>query len=362
MKLSGAVLDRALQQWPNQLRLALLYGPDQALVDERARTLGRQAVRDLTDPFQVVDLTVDDVVQAPSRLADEAAAYSLMGGRRLVRLRQATADALPAILLVLEGPPSDTMVVVTAGDLDAKSRLRQSAETHPAIGAIACYPEDSGSLARHLALELQQQGVTITPAALDRVVAGAGAERDIARQELAKLVLFAHDRAGPITEDDVVAVGADYGSAGIDALVDAVAGRKPALAVAQLRRLDAEGESGIRLVQAVARRFLQLHEARAAITGGTSLESLGPQLFGKMAWKQLPMFRSQLEQWPPQAVATALRRLLEAEQAARLSGADGDRVCAQALLGLAAAGRAPQKPERGEVRRRQSSSSSSSER
>ena len=48
---------------------------------------------DLRDPFRVAELTAAALAADPARLADEAAQISLMGGRRVVRVREA-GDAL----------------------------------------------------------------------------------------------------------------------------------------------------------------------------------------------------------------------------------------------------------------------------
>ena len=46
-------------------------------------------VPDLTDPFRVTDLDEQTLDSDPARLFDEAAAMSMLGGRRVVRVRGA---------------------------------------------------------------------------------------------------------------------------------------------------------------------------------------------------------------------------------------------------------------------------------
>ena len=72
---------------PPGLVAALIYGPDQGLVRERADKLARTVVPDLSDPFRVADLDESALGADPARLADEAAALSMLGGRRVVRVR-----------------------------------------------------------------------------------------------------------------------------------------------------------------------------------------------------------------------------------------------------------------------------------
>ena len=77
------------------LRAVLVYGPDAGLVRERVEALVKAAAEDPADPFRVSELGAREIVEDPARLGDEAAALSLSGGRRAVRLRQAGDDLAP---------------------------------------------------------------------------------------------------------------------------------------------------------------------------------------------------------------------------------------------------------------------------
>jgi hypothetical protein len=72
----------------------LLHGKDRGGVRERADILARVITPDLNDPFNVAMLTETDLDQ-PGRLEEELTALSMMGGRRLVRLRLTGERAAP---------------------------------------------------------------------------------------------------------------------------------------------------------------------------------------------------------------------------------------------------------------------------
>ncbi len=79
----------------SSLRAVLVYGPDAGLVCERVEALVKAVAEDPADPFRVSELGAPEIVDDPARLGDEAAALSLSGGRRAVRLRQAGDDLAP---------------------------------------------------------------------------------------------------------------------------------------------------------------------------------------------------------------------------------------------------------------------------
>ena len=93
MKLASSRISAFLQRPDPEIRTVLVYGPDDGLVRERAGLLARSVCPDLKDPFRVAELAGATLAADPARLADEAAQLSLIGGRRVVRVRGAT-DAL----------------------------------------------------------------------------------------------------------------------------------------------------------------------------------------------------------------------------------------------------------------------------
>ncbi len=71
--------DKYVVSPPKGLMMALVYGPDAGLVQERAEKLLKTVTPDLTDPFNTADLNEATLLADPARLADEAAAISMMG-------------------------------------------------------------------------------------------------------------------------------------------------------------------------------------------------------------------------------------------------------------------------------------------
>src|SRR5262245_29657708 len=141
MKLPPARVAAFLQRPDREIRAVLLYGPDAGLVSERANVLARTVCPDLNDPFRVTDLVGSVLAADPARLADESAQMSLMGGRRVIRVREA-ADRLARLFGDFLGTaPGDAMVVVEAGDLPGSSSLRRVFDAAPRGAAIGCYPD-----------------------------------------------------------------------------------------------------------------------------------------------------------------------------------------------------------------------------
>src|SRR5471032_3147997 len=99
--------DRFAAGPPKGLRVALVFGPDAGLVQERTEKLLKSVTPDLTDPFNVADLNEAPLLADPARLADEAAAISMMGGQRVVRVRGAGNALAKLFERFLDDPAGD---------------------------------------------------------------------------------------------------------------------------------------------------------------------------------------------------------------------------------------------------------------
>ncbi len=126
-------------------------------------------------------------------MADEAASLPLTGGRRVVRVREATDAAADAVTGVLK-VPAPALVVLEAPGLATRSRLRTLVEAAPDGAAIGCYPEEGRALDDTIRAVLTELGVTIEPDALSWLTAQLGADRASTRQEAEKLALVCRAR------------------------------------------------------------------------------------------------------------------------------------------------------------------------
>src|SRR3546814_14666767 len=75
-------------------------------------------------------------------------ALALTGGRRATRSRDAGDGAATAVKQVLEGPETDNLAVLEAGDLGPRSPLRKLCEAASNAAAVPCYLADAEATAR----------------------------------------------------------------------------------------------------------------------------------------------------------------------------------------------------------------------
>lgn len=335
MKLAPARLAAFLAAPDPTMRAALVYGGDAGLVRERADRLARAIVADPKDAFRVADLAATALSADPARLWDEAAALSLVGGRRLVRVREAS-DGVGALFerFLRDLPPGDSVVVVEAGELAARSSLRRAFESAAAAVAIACYADGRRELEALAREVLGAHKVTASGEAMAYLATHLGSDRLLSRGELEKLALYAGDGSAVGLEEVRASIG-DSAALDLDDIVLAAAEGDVAQVERALERAFQEGEMPVTVIRAAMRHFQRLSLLAARLAQGMSeedaLRSLRPPLFFRVQDR----VRRQIRLWPESHVTKALTVLLEAEINAKRTGLPADAICRDALLRLA---------------------------
>jgi len=341
MKITARQADAFLRAPDPAVRAVLVYGPDAGLVRERAETLARGVVADLSDPFLVSDLSGDAVTGDPARLHDEAAALALTGGRRVVRVRDCSDSVARAAENLLAGPASDSLTVLQAGDLGPRSTLRRLFESAKDAAALPCYADDTRDIDRLIHDVLGADGSDVTPEAVSYLSANLGADRGLSRSELEKLAVYAGP-GGRVTLEDATAVVGDSAALSLEDLVYAVADGAIETLDARFARLIQEGIAPVRILRAVASHMLRLQVTGARMAGGDpadrAMKALRPPIF----YQRTRQFERQLGVWRAQRVGRALDLLLEAERRCKSTGMPDEAVCGRVLLQVSALGRRPQ--------------------
>jgi DNA polymerase-3 subunit delta len=334
-----------LARWPESLRLLLLAGPDESSSTAHAQAT-IAALSDAADPMAVTLLGADQLKADPGRLADEAAAIAMFGGRRVIRVDAGGSatdaeQATEAVRLLLAAPAGSggNPVVMVAGDLGKTSALRRLVETAPDARILLSYsmtPREAEAWATDHARSL---GLALAPGVAPRLAEAAALDIGIMGRELEKFALYlgatpdagAPQRLEPAHLD---ALGAGLGEEDMGALMAAILAGNRVETVRQLGLLP-PGD-GIRLTRQLARKLMQLLELRQAIDAGASPESAAKALRPPLFWRDAQPMAAAAARWPQPMIARALASLLAAEAGIKAPASPGDMLALQPVALMAA--------------------------
>lgn len=332
--------DRFLERPPKAIVAALIFGPDQGLVRERAESLAKSVVPDLTDAFRVTELDEAILNADPARLSDEAAAISMLGGRRVVRVRSAGNMVAKVFESFLDDPKGDALVVVESGDLPKSSALRKAFEQADNGAAIACYADSARDLGEVVRSALKRNGLTISEQALEDAVSRLGSDRGITRREIEKLALYMHGKKR-VEIDDVRAIMGDEAEAQVDEVCDAAGeGDLKRLDLA-LERLWSEGASATSILRPALSHFQRLLQVKAASERGESVDAAMKRGWPQIHFSRTASFKRQVARRNEANLFNVCDLLLETEALTRTTGIPSEAVTSRAFFNIAATAASP---------------------
>lgn len=320
------------------VRVVLVYGPDRGLMQERVEKIGLSVVADLNDPFNVAVLRCAQLGDDPARLNDEAFAISMMGGKRLIRVEDAADSLTPLLKAYLAAPAAEALIVLSAGEMGARSSLRKLCEAAPNAAALPCYLAEAGNIQTMIRQETQAAGFGIDGDACAWLAQQLTGDHQIARMEIAKLTLYMVNTppGTKISLDNVQACCGQGGEKSLDDLVFSTGGGNPDLAMRSFRQMSDEGMPLIVILRSLQNHFRRLHYVKSLMQSGLSLDAAIAQLNPKIFFKWDAPFRAQVNRWPMAALEGLLMRLAQLEADCKKTGTPDETLTAQAILSLAA--------------------------
>ncbi len=325
------------------IRAVLIHGADQGLVRERSNLLLGGVVDDPRDPFRVCDLTGDEAARDPARLREEAVSLSMTGGRRVVRVRGAADGFATTMAEVMKLPTGDTLILVEAGELAARSKLRSTFERAKDAAALACYRDEGRVLESVIADELSRQGITADGDARRLLESCLGGDRMQTRNEIAKLALYV-GTGQRATANDVENVVADSSFLSLDRIAYSVSSGNLDDLDRCLERALANREEPTIILAAVRRHLTQLELVLALKERGVN-EAQAMNSARVLHFRAENALKAAGRRWNAPLVRRARDYLFDAEARCRLPGMPDTTICRRTLFDVArtAAGNRPRR-------------------
>ena len=318
--------------------IVLVYGPDAGLVRERVDALVRASVDDPNDPFALARIEGEELTANPARLIEEALTVPLFGGRRAVLVRAGARNIAAALEPVLAQPSNDCRVIIEAGDLKKSSPLRALCEKAKAAAALPCYADNDAAVARLIDDEMREAKLSIAPDARATLVSLLGGDRLASRNEIRKLILYAHGKER-IELVDVMAVVSDASEMALDGVLDAAFAGRTGETETEFAKARAGGSSPAAILSAAIRHVANLHKMRLAIDGGDSAEFAMKRAAPPVHFTREKQVADALRAFSAPRLLRAMAQLADASLEARRNAALAETIAQRTLLAIAVGAR-----------------------
>lgn len=309
----------------------LIYGGDAMRV-----ALKRQdVIKALVGPngeeeMRLTRMSGADVRKDPALLGDAIKAQGFFPGPRVAFVEDATEAVAKAIIPVLKDwAQGDAQIIVTAGQLAAKSSLRKLFESHPSAYAAGIYDDPP----TRDEIEASLRDAELNNVGRDAMDLITNLAREMApgdlRQTIEKLGLYMRGETAEVTIADVEACAPLSNEADLDDILNVVADLKAAEIGPILSRLYAQGTQPVALCIGAMRHFRQLHTVASDPGGaGSGIGRLRPPVFGP----RRDRIMRQASTWGRVRLERALGTITDADLTLRSANTAPDRALVERMF------------------------------
>ncbi|MGB0958842.1 MAG: DNA polymerase III subunit delta [Halocynthiibacter sp.] len=298
----------------------LIYGPDTMRVAlKRQEIIAALVGPDGENEMRLTRMPAADIRKSPAAAIDAMKAQGFFPGPRVVFIEDATDTVADSLKKALEDwQDGDAQIIVVAGQLAARSKLRKLFETHKNVFAAAVY--DDPPSRQDIEQDLQKAGLTqVDPPALNDLLA-LSRELDPGdfRQLIEKLALYKFEDGTPLSTDDVAALAPSSTEAHLDDILHVVAEARSGEVGPLMLKLQSQGTQPVALCIAATRHFRTLYRAASDPGGAASgIGKMRPPVFGPRRDRMV----RQAQSWGVHRLAQALAVLTETDLELRSSTA-----------------------------------------
>lgn len=321
MKLTGASVGRFVRKPDPQIRAALIYGDDPALVAARRDQLRGVILGDESPELRLTRLDAALVRKDAAALFDALRETAFFGGRRLVQIDAAT-DGMAKMLAdaIADMTDDDAFLLVTAASLPARSKLRATFEGPGVAAALPCYADSVG--AEDITEALSEFGLRLADSEAEAALRAQRADLDFGAYQrlLEKLAIYKINDAEPVAAEDVLACAPLPDDPEAHAIAGAALNGDVAETARELARIASDPAAGSALLIALSWQMKRLYGVIAELESGASrdraLAVLRPPVFGESRSR----LTRQLDRWSGPTLESALRLVQDTQLASRSAG------------------------------------------
>ncbi len=290
----------------------LIYGSDAMRVALRRQEVVKALIGpDGEEEMRLTRIAAAELRKDPALLSDAIKAQGFFPGPRVALLEDAGDGLTPTVATALEDwKAGDAQVVITAGQLAAKSKLRKLFEDHSNAFATGIYddPPSRDEIERSL------RDAGLSDISTDAMSALTQLARTLDpgdfRQTLEKIALYKLGDTSTLTPEEVDLQAPQSVEADIDDVLNIAANGEAHRIGPVLRRLEAQGVGAVGLCIGATRHFKTLHTVASDPGGaGAGIGKLRPPVFGP----RRDRIQRQASAWGMHKLECALALLLDTD-------------------------------------------------
>lgn len=285
-------------------KIILFYGENQGLKEEFKKN-----IKEANKNNEKLNLLQDEIIKNENLLINEISNKSLFNNKKIIFIDQVNEKILNIIEEMAEDV-SDEKIVIFAGNLDKKSKLRSYFEKSKLCGIVACYQDNEITIKKIITNKLSDyQGLSTQ--VINFIIQNTGLNRSKVNNEIEKIKSCFLEKKINLEKIDLllnIKTNDDFNKLKDEALKGNKIKTNKLLADTVF-----EPESNIYYLNSINQRINKLYEIEKMKQNNSNTETLVSSLKPPIFWKDKPVLIEQTNKWNENKIKKALEKTYTVE-------------------------------------------------
>ena len=285
-------------------KIILFYGENQGLKEEFKKN-----IKEANKNNEKLNLLQDEIIKNENLLINEISNKSLFNNKKIIFIDQVNEKILNIIEEMAEDV-SDEKIVIFAGNLDKKSKLRSYFEKSKSCGIVACYQDNEITIKKIITNKLSDyQGLSTQ--VINFIIQNTGLDRSKVNNEIEKIKSCFLEKKINLEKIDLllnIKTNDDFNKLKDEALKGNKIKTNKLLADTVF-----EPESNINYLNSINQRINKLYEIEKLKQNNSNTETLVSSLKPPIFWKDKPVLIEQTNKWNENKIKKALEETYTVE-------------------------------------------------
>ncbi len=296
-----------IKEFNSNQKILLFYGANEGLKTEKINYLLSNIDKELIFSYEE-----KEVLENLDSFIEKILSKSLFENNKYIIIKRATDKIINAINQILEREIDDVKIIINAGVLEKKSKLRSLFEKSKNLVSVAFYSDNFQTLSQYAKNYLEVNKISIPQLQLNYVIDKCNSDRGLLSNELEKILHYCRN-GKKLTQEVTVKLINLSENHSMNELIDSCLVRNKKKTIKILNENNFKSEDGILIVRTFLNKLKRVLKLTEELEKNRNIEltlsSAKPPIF----WKDKETTKQQLTIWKSNKIKELIYNLTEIE-------------------------------------------------
>jgi len=289
----------------DQNKLVLFYGKNEGFKNEAVNNL-------IKDKDKITKYEEKEVLENINDFIESILSKSLFESEKIIIIKRVTDKILKIIDEIDSKNIEDIKIILSADNLEKKSKLRSLFEKDKKYICVPFYPDTDQTLSKLTYDFLKKKNISISPSNINLIVNKCNGDREILLNELNKIEYFSKN-GKKITAENIAKLTNLIENHGISELIDNCLAKNKKKIVNILNENNFNNDDCILITRTFLNKAKKILKLSSEFQNNKNIDltisSAKPPIF----WKDKEITKQQIYKWTPENIKQLIYKLSEIE-------------------------------------------------